>query len=102
MSDGLRPEIFREVNERIAEITCPWRPEDKQGFLCECSAPHCRQSVWLTRAQYDAIRTARTRFLAAPGHEAAGDGRVVERHGGFVVVEKLGDVAQFDVEASSG
>ena len=102
MIEELRPEIFREVNERIAEITDPWPPEDKHGFLCECSAPHCMQSVWLTRAQYDLIRAARTRFLAAPGHEAAGDGRVVEQHRDFVVIEKLGDVARLDVGASSG
>ena len=102
MIEDLRPEIFREVNERIAEVTDRWPPQDKHGFLCECSAAHCMRSVWLTRAQYDLIRAARTRFLAAPGHEATGDGRVVEHHGDFVVIEKTGDVAGFDVGASSG
>ena len=90
MSLELRSDMFREVNERIAEITDIWHWEDKQGFLCECATAQCTQSVWLTPAQYAAIRAARTRFLAAPGHELPDDVRVVERHPDFVVVEKVG------------
>jgi hypothetical protein len=89
MSFELRSDIFREVNERIAEITGMWQWEDKQGFLCECATAHCTQAVWLTRAQYASVRAARSRFVAAPGHELPGGGRVVERYEEFVVIEKL-------------
>ncbi len=94
MSEPFRPALFREVNERIAEVTGRWHWDDEQGFLCECPSADCTEAVWLTRAQYDAIRSARTRFLAAPGHEVAGKGRVVERHERFVVIETLDDGAE--------
>jgi len=90
MSFELRPDMFREVNERIAELTAIWHWEDKQGFLCECATAECTAAVWLTPTQYASIRAAQARFLAAPGHELPDDVRVVERHEDFVVVEKLG------------
>ena len=43
MSDDLRPGIFREVNDRIAEITGTWHWEEKQGFLCECARAAARR-----------------------------------------------------------
>jgi hypothetical protein len=84
--DALRANVFREVNERIAEITGVWHWEDPQGYLCECADGACTQAVWLTRAQYESIRAARSRFLTAPGHER-GAARVVERHADFFVIE---------------
>ena len=86
MRDALRANLFREVNERIAEITGMWRWDDPQGYLCECADGGCTEAVWLTTAQYKAIRAARSRFLTAPGHEH-GAARVVERHADFVVIE---------------
>jgi hypothetical protein len=87
MRDELHPNVFREVNERIAEITKTWRWDDPQGYLCECADGRCTETVWLTRAQYESVRDAPSRFLTAPGHEPAGGSRVVERHAAFVVVE---------------
>ena len=87
MRDELHPNVFREVNERIAEITGGWHWVDPQGFLCECADGGCTEAVWLTRAQYTSIRADRSRFITAPGHEQAGAARVVERHAAFVVVE---------------
>lgn len=91
MSDEVRASVFREVNDRIAEITGTWAWEDGQGFLCECAAGRCTEAVWLTRAQYEAIRAVPTQFFTVPGHELAGEDRVVERHEGFVVVEKVAE-----------
>lgn len=90
MKDAFRPNLFREVNERIAEVTGVWHWEDPQGYLCECTDDGCTEAVWLTRAQYESIRAARSRFVTAPGHER-GAARVVERHSDFVVVEARGD-----------
>ena len=91
MSDDLRPGIFREVNDRIAEITGTWQWEDKQGFLCECAAGRCTQAVWMTRAEYEAIRADKTRFFIVPGHERPGDARLVERHETYLVIESVAD-----------
>lgn len=90
MSDETRSGMFREVNERIAEIAGTWQWEDKQGFLCECVSSECTRAVLLTRAQYESVRAGAARFFTAPGHEQAEQERVVERHEDFVVVEKLG------------
>ena len=94
MSEQAQPDVFREVNERIAEVTGRWHWQDEQGFLCECPTADCTEAVWLTRAQYEAIRSTGTRFLAAPGHETAADCRVVERHERFVVIETFNDGPQ--------
>jgi hypothetical protein len=90
VSDDARSGTFREVNERIAEIAGRWEWEEKQGFLCECVRSECTRSVLLTRAQYESVRAGSARFFTASGHERAEQDRVVERHEGFVVVEKLG------------
>lgn len=91
MSGELRSSVFREVNDRIAEITGMWEWEDTQGFLCECAAGRCTEAVSLTRAQYEAIRALPTLFFTVPGHELADEDLVVERHEGFVVVEKVAE-----------
>lgn len=90
MTDAFRPDLFREVNERIAEVTGVWNWEEPQGYLCECTDAGCTEAVWLTREQYESIRAARSRFVTAPGHER-GVARVVERHADFVVVEEHED-----------
>jgi hypothetical protein len=90
MSDDARSGTFREVNERIADIAGTWEWEDKQGFLCECVRRECTRAVLLTRGEYERVRAGGARFFTAPGHEQAEQERVVERHVGFVVVEKLG------------
>ena len=94
MSDELRPNVFREVNERIAEITAGWVWDEKQGFLCECAADDCAQAIWLTRAEYEAIRADPAHFFALAGHERAEDERVVGGSDGYVVVERLAGAAE--------
>lgn len=91
MSSEIRPGIFREVNERIAEITGMWHWEDKQGYLCECAATQCTESVWLTRGQYESIRATPGRFVLVPGHEPAQSARDPESHGDFVAVESVAE-----------
>lgn len=90
MSGEARSEVFREVNERIAEIASRWEWEDTQGFLCECTQSGCTRSVLLTRAQYESVRVDGGAFFTAPGHEQAEQEQIVERQDGFVVVQKLG------------
>ena len=94
MTEDLTPRVFREVNERIAEITSRWEWEDKQGFLCECAAGTCTHAIWLSRPEYEAIRAEPSHFFAVAGHEQAGEERVVERMDGYVVVERLTDVGE--------
>lgn len=94
MSAELRSSVFREVNDRIAEIAGTWEWEDRQGFLCECAAGGCTQTLSLSRTEYEAIRAEPSHFFAVAGHERAGEERVVERRDGYVVVERLADAGE--------
>jgi len=86
--------VFREVNERIAEITAELspgaaHPDQVDGLICECSDPLCLERISaITIAEYEAIRTEPTRFIIARGHEARDVERVVAEHANYSVVEK--------------
>ena len=102
MTGDPRANVFREVNERIAEITRSWAWEGGQAFLCECSTGRCTRAIWLTREEYEGIRAEPGRFLTAPGHEVDGEDRIVERHDVFVVIEKIGGKAPAATRSRAG
>jgi hypothetical protein len=86
--------LFREVNERISEISqelAPGagNPELIDGLICECSDPQCLERVGpLTIAEYEGIRQDPRRFIIAAGHQAADVERVVDRQPTYWTVEK--------------
>jgi hypothetical protein len=86
--------LFRDVNERISEISqelAPGaaNPELIDGLICECSDPECLERVGpLTSTEYEGVREDPTRFIIAAGHQAADVERVVERQPTYWVVEK--------------
>ena len=91
--------IFRDVNERVVEIDRAHGVPagDLSTFVCECSDSACLERVALHLAAYEVIRANPTWFVLVPGHETEEIERVVERHEGYVVVEKVGlaaDVAR--------
>lgn len=82
--------IFREVNERIAELTSLHEGLGMNLFICECSNDGCAESVEVTPAEYDAVRAHSNRFLVLAGHQLPGIEQVVDGNGRFLVVEKFG------------
>ena len=93
--------VFREVNERIAELTGRLIGDDGspiQLFICECSDGDCAESVQATLSDYEAIRANGARFLLAPGHELTGIDHVVDGNVRFIVVETTGQAAAIAVE----
>lgn len=94
--------LFREVNERVEEVSSRLSAlEDESaltGFVCECSREDCTELVEITYAQYEAVRSDARRFLLRPGHEDLNVDRVVERHPGFLVVEKFGEASEIAIE----
>ncbi len=90
---GRNESLFREVNERIAELNQTFHIEGRSEFLCECSREECKQPVSISIDEYEGVRRASTRFFVIPGHEDESVERVVERNERYVVVEKFGEAA---------
>jgi hypothetical protein len=93
---GLNEAVFRDVNERVQSIN-----EDFGGrletaeFVCECGSVECTDRIRLRLSLYESIRADPTWFIVKDGHEIPDVEDVVERHEGFVVVQKkAGDPAQ--------
>ena len=86
--------LFRQVNERISEISqelAPGTPNPEliDGLICECSDPGCLERIGpLTIAEYEGVREDARRFIIAAGHQAADVERVVDRQPSYWVVEK--------------
>jgi hypothetical protein len=90
--------VFRDANERIRASAEAYDAETVP-FLCECADLSCRTVILLQLPEYESIRASGRRFLNAPGHEEdlQGASSIVERHDGYVVVEKeqhAGEVAE--------
>lgn len=77
--------LFREVNERIREITTY---DGDVEFLCECGDATCTQPLMMSLPEYEALRANPSRFGIVPGHEILEVEAVVEENGRFAVVEK--------------
>ena len=96
---------FREANERVAATADGLMLEDEPvPFICECASTECFDIVRLRLDEYRHVRSSPCWFLNVPGHEAAAQGAatVVERHAGYVIVEKLGRAAEVVQELAAG
>jgi len=91
---GKNEAVFREVNERIREVTSP--PAEAE-FLCECAEVSCTEAVGMTLSEYEAVRKDPRHFLVLPGHQIDDVEDVVERHDGFTIVRKKAGAAEVAV-----
>ena len=82
--------IFREVNERIEELT--QRGElDSLDILCECGNPDCKEPLRVSVVEYERVRRQPTDFFVAPGHVIPAIEKVVDEKQSFDVVRKLAE-----------
>jgi hypothetical protein len=88
MHDEANRSLFREVNERIRDVSVDRWDGSPIGFLCECDDPECVEVLDLAIADYDAIRSVPNRFILVRGHESPGVEGVVARSNGYLIVEK--------------
>jgi len=91
---GRNESLFREVNERIAELNQTFHVDGRSEFLCECSRDECKEPVSISLDEYEGVRRTSTRFFVIPGHEDLSVESVVERSERYVVVEKIGEAAE--------
>jgi hypothetical protein len=90
---GRNESLFREVNERIADLNQTFQVEGRSEFLCECSREDCHDPVSISIDEYEDVRQSSTHFFVLPGHEDLSVERIITQTDRFVVVEKLGEAA---------
>ena len=86
---GKNEAVFREVNERINDVT----REDTAEYLCECGYATCTETIQMTVADYEGVRSEPTHFAVLPGHEIPDLEEVVARNEEFLVVRKKAGAA---------
>jgi hypothetical protein len=77
--------LFREVNQRIAEITAGQQAGGAE-FLCECGRDDCHATLALDLSEYNYLRDQDGFFLVAPGHLVEGVDRLVDTRDGYELV----------------
>ncbi len=94
--------IFREVNERIEELSRRGGIDEDDsllpGFICECSDDSCAELIQVSYQQYEAVRENPRRFLVLPGHQDLDVERVVDEKPNVLVVEKDTDASKVALE----
>jgi hypothetical protein len=86
---GKNEAVFREVNERINDVT----RENAAEYLCECGKATCTETIQMTVSDYEDVRRVPTHFAVLPGHELPDLEEVVGRNEGFLVVRKKAGAA---------
>jgi hypothetical protein len=85
--------LFREVNERIAQIgeaAEAWSPDGTVEFLCECGDEGgCGERIRLPPEVYERVRAQDDRFAVKPGHETLELEHAVEWTDDYVIVDKV-------------
>jgi hypothetical protein len=82
--------LFREVNERVAEMHLAFQAGPDPEWVCECGDETCFEKVAVSLADYQEIRSRNDWFFVKPGHEKPDVEQVVQRRDGYYVVEKDG------------
>ena len=77
-------ELFREVNDRIAELAAKWAG-GPMGVVCECANTGCVQMIQIPVQEYRRVRRSRGWFVIIPGHIAE-DEQLIERHASYDIV----------------
>lgn len=81
-------DVFRSVNDCIAEKGSEFGWRFAGSFLCECSDMHCVARLELTLEAYAELRSHPLRYLTVPGHEVT-ETVVVEQTERIALAEKL-------------
>lgn len=83
--------LFREVNERVNEVS--GHSDRLIEFLCECGEDGCTESIHMTHAEYERLRSDPLFFGVKPGHAVLDVESVVAEGERFQTVRKFEDEA---------
>jgi hypothetical protein len=79
--------LLREVNKRIRVVADTSATTE---FRCECAISGCTDTIHLTLAEYERIRSSPTSFAVAVGHDLAEFENVIELCDRYQVVQQRG------------
>jgi hypothetical protein len=85
---GMNEALFREVNERIEQLKGDLGGANTFDIVCECGVTECTERFSITSDEYQALRRDVHQFAVVPGHERPEVERTIEKHAGYLVVEK--------------
>ena len=85
--------FFRELNERIEQVSESFGPDAHSSFVCECGNTGCTQTIDLSHPEYEHVRAHSNHFLVALDHENPEAESVVEENSRFAVVESYAGAA---------
>ncbi|HET7572203.1 MAG TPA: hypothetical protein VFJ77_05975 [Gaiellaceae bacterium] len=82
--------LFRDVNERIGQLTQRFGTKHGETIevVCECADPSCTAQLEIELQRYEAVRLEPSLFVVFPGHVAEDVEDVVDRGDGYEVVRK--------------
>jgi hypothetical protein len=98
---GQNEAIFRQVNERIAELGEHYQLGVLE-IVCECADMDCVERITLPVADYEAARRDDAMFIVVAEHVDRRVEQVTFEGHGFVFVRKNGDAAEAAREADAG
>ena len=82
--------LFRDVNERIEELSEKVEARAMVHFVCECAFKDCVARLEMSHGEYEVLRRVPTHFAVKHGHEIEAVEETVDYTNRYVVVEKLG------------
>jgi hypothetical protein len=87
---GLNEAVFREVNERVREISDTFAVStDQVDIVCECGNADCTERIALSTQEYESVRAQPNHFAIAPGHAGPPEvEQVIAEHDGWNLVRK--------------
>jgi hypothetical protein len=79
--------LFREVNERVEEVS-GGRSTEMTEYLCECGNAACTEAIGLRDEEYEHVRSDPLLFAVMPGHEIPDVEEILHSNERFSLVRK--------------
>jgi hypothetical protein len=92
--------LYREVNERIEQLTSELFGEQVFEIFCECGQADCGARIEVSVPDYEAVRAHATHFILLRDHQDRQVEWVVWHKDGYLVVENIGRAAEIAEQAS--
>ena len=87
--------LFRDVNERVENVSRDSRSNVPYEFLCECANRDCTFHISLPLSVYESVRAESTQFIVLPLHYTPEVEDLVAEEETYWVVRKTGEAGDY-------